>query len=117
MTPTASTVDVGADDDAARHQAASPDERAREIEAKMTDDEEGKPVAAFEARYIEVTTFGGFGAGSGSMWDVMGALEYKFSNRFSAIAGYRVLGVDYEKVDFAYEVEQSGVMLGGVFTF
>lgn len=40
---------------------------------------------------------GGFGAGSDSMWDVMGALGYKFSNRFSAIAGYRVLGVDYEK--------------------
>jgi len=60
---------------------------------------------------------GGFGAGSDSMWDVMAALGYKFNDRLSTVAGWRVLSVDYEKGAFAYDVEQSGLMLGALYTF
>lgn len=60
---------------------------------------------------------GGFGAASDSMWDVMGAIGYSISDRFSVAAGYRVLGVDYKKNGFAYDVRQSGPLLSAVLRF
>lgn len=60
---------------------------------------------------------GGFGAGSDSMWDVMGVIGYRFSDTFSVAAGYRILGVDYRDDGFAYDIEQSGPMLGAVIEF
>ncbi len=60
---------------------------------------------------------GGFGAGSDSMWDVTGVIGYRFSDTFSVAAGYRILSVDYRDDGFAYEIEQSGPMLGAVVEF
>ncbi len=59
-------------------------------------------------------------AGGGSsdfMWDVWGGLGYQFSDSFSAIAGYRGTGVDYEKNGFVFDVVQQGPVLGAVFRF
>jgi hypothetical protein len=60
---------------------------------------------------------GGFRNGSDSMWDVMAALGYRFNDRFSGVAGYRALSVDYENDGFLYDVEQSGIMLGANYAF
>lgn len=60
---------------------------------------------------------GGFGAGSDSMWDVMGAVGYRVTETFSVAAAYRMLSVDYREDGFAYDIEQSGPMLGVVLTF
>jgi len=55
--------------------------------------------------------------GSHSMWDVMGAIGYSVSEKFSVAAGYRVLSIDYSKDSFKYDVQQSGPMLGAVLNF
>lgn len=60
---------------------------------------------------------GGFGAASDSMWDVMAAVGYRASDTFSVAAGYRMLGVDYRDDGFAYDIEQSGPMLGVTLEF
>jgi len=60
---------------------------------------------------------GGFGVSSDLMWDVMGGIGYSFSDRFSVVAGYRALGVDYKNNGFVYDVVQDGPILGGVFRF
>lgn len=60
---------------------------------------------------------GGFGAGSDSMWDVMGAVGYRVTDTFSIAAAYRMLSVDYRDDGFAYDIEQSGPMLGVVLEF
>lgn len=60
---------------------------------------------------------GGFGAGSDSMWDVMGAVGYRVTDTVSVAAAYRMLSVDYRDDGFAYDIEQSGPMLGVVLEF
>jgi len=60
---------------------------------------------------------GGFGAGSDSMWDVMGAVGYRVTDTFSVAVSYRMLGVDYRDDGFAYDIGQSGPMLGVVLEF
>lgn len=60
---------------------------------------------------------GGFGVGSDSMWDIMGGVGYRVSDRVSLYAGYRAAGVDYAKNGFAYDVTQRGPVFGGVFRF
>lgn len=60
---------------------------------------------------------GGFGAGSDSMWDVMGGVGYRVSDRVSLYFGYRAAGVDYSSGGFVYDVTQKGPIFGGVFRF
>ena len=60
---------------------------------------------------------GGFGLSSDNMWDVMGAVGYKFNDLFSVVVGYRGFGVDYSEDGFVYDVTQKGPVIGGVFKF
>ncbi|MFU0507146.1 hypothetical protein [Pseudaminobacter sp. NGMCC 1.201702] len=53
------------------------------------------------------------GAGAADVdWDVAGAVGYHISDRFSALVGYRALGVDYEKGSFVFDIVQQGPILG-----
>lgn len=59
-------------------------------------------------------------AGGGSSdfgWDVMGGVGYEFSDRFSAVVGYRAAGVDYQDGPFLYDVTMQGPILGAVIRF
>ena len=51
---------------------------------------------------------GGFGAGSKISWDVFGGFGYAFSDRYSAVLGYRALSVDYSRNNFIYNIVQKG---------
>lgn len=50
-------------------------------------------------------------------WDIAALVGYDFSPRFSAVAGWRVLGVDYDHDGFAYDAIQRGPIMGAVFKF
>ena len=59
------------------------------------------------------TGWGLVGAGGADLdWDVAAALGYRFNDRFSAIAGYRALGVNYENDGFVFDVVQQGPIFG-----
>jgi hypothetical protein len=60
---------------------------------------------------------GGFGAGSDVTWDALATVGYQWTDRFSLVAGYRALGVDYEDDGFVYDVIMQGPVLGAVFRF
>jgi hypothetical protein len=60
---------------------------------------------------------GGFGVASDFTWQLLGTLGYRFSDRFSARAGYRHLVVDYEDDGFVWDVDLSGPILGASFRF
>jgi hypothetical protein len=58
------------------------------------------------------------GAGQADLdWDVAANLGYQFTDRISAVAGYRALGVDYNQDGFVFDVVQQGPILGMVFRF
>jgi hypothetical protein len=60
---------------------------------------------------------GGFGASSDFMWDVFGGIGYQVSDRFSATAGWRHIGVDYQHNAFVFDVDLDGPMIEGSFKF
>ena len=60
---------------------------------------------------------GGFGASSEFMWDVFGGLGYQVSDWFAATAGWRHIGVDYQKGAFLFDVDIDGPMIEGSFKF
>jgi hypothetical protein len=60
---------------------------------------------------------GGFGAGSKSSWDVFGGIGYSFSDRVSAVIGYRAMGIDYSRKGYVYDIVQKGPMTAFVFRF
>jgi len=66
--------------------------------------------------FMTVIAIGG-GLSSRYEWDLFGGLGYRFSDRWSAIAGYRALKVDYRRGDFIYNVLQHGPVLGAQFRF
>lgn len=67
---------------------------------------------------VFVTGWGLVGAGGADLdWDLAGALGYRFTESFSAVAGYRALGVDYNEDGFEFNVVQSGPIFGAVFKF
>ncbi len=80
-------------------------------------------LAGIRARYaftdaIYVTGWGLVGAGQADLdWDVAAALGYKFNDTFSAVAGYRALGVDYSKDGFVFDAVQQGPIMGLVVHF
>jgi hypothetical protein len=64
------------------------------------------------------TGWGLVGAGEADIdWDVAGGLGYQFNDRWSAVAGYRALGVDYSREGFVFDVVQQGPILGLVARF
>jgi hypothetical protein len=64
------------------------------------------------------TGWGLVGAGEADIdWDVAGGLGYQFNDRWSAVAGYRALGVDYSSDGFVFDVVQQGPIMGAVFHF
>jgi hypothetical protein len=59
-------------------------------------------------------------AGGGSSdfnWDLLGAVGYKVNDRFSAMAGYRAQGIDYEDGPFVFDSVIQGPILGGTIKF
>lgn len=67
---------------------------------------------------VYLTGWGLVGKGQAKVeWDVMAGLGYAFDQRLSAVAGYRALGVNYNRSGFAYDVVQQGPMMGLVFRF
>ncbi len=64
------------------------------------------------------TGWGLIGAGGADLdWDVAGGLGYQFNDTWSAVAGYRALGVDYSNDGFVFDVVQQGPILGVVAKF
>jgi Protein of unknown function, DUF481 len=67
---------------------------------------------------VYLTGWGLVGAGGADLdWDVAAALGYRFNERFSAVAGYRALGVDYEDNGFVFDVVEQGPIVGLVVHF
>jgi hypothetical protein len=67
---------------------------------------------------IYLTGWGLVGAGGADIdWDVAGAVGYRFTDKISAVAGYRALGVDYSEDGFVFDVVQQGPILGMVVRF
>lgn len=63
---------------------------------------------------VYLTGWGLLGAGEADVdWDVAGALGYRINDRFSALLGYRALGVDYKNDDgFVFDIVQQGPIIG-----
>ena len=59
----------------------------------------------------------GFGAGSQLEYQVVPALGYQLTKRFTLQAGYRYLNVDYRSGGFKYDVRMSGLLLGATIRF
>ncbi|WP_157018904.1 DUF481 domain-containing protein [Mesorhizobium xinjiangense] len=67
---------------------------------------------------LYLTGWGYVGAGGADIdWDVAGALGYRFNDRFSAVLGYRALGVDYSDDGYVFDVVEQGPILGLVVRF
>jgi hypothetical protein len=66
--------------------------------------------------YLTGWALGG-GGSSDSAWDLMGGVGYEISDRFSAVLGYRAMGVDYQDGPFVFDVTMQGPVLGAVFRF
>jgi len=69
---------------------------------------------------LRLTAFGyvgGFGLVSHYVYDLFGALEYRFRDWISVAAGYRYLSVDYDTDGFVWDVWMSGPLLGVIFRF
>ena len=66
--------------------------------------------------YLTGMALGG-GGGSKFAWDLLGGLGYEFSDRISAVAGYRAIGVDYQSGPFEFDTTIQGPIIGASFTF
>jgi len=60
---------------------------------------------------------GGFGAGSNFTWSALATVNYVFSDHFSASAGYKALGVDYEDDGHVFDARFHGPVLGVTYRF
>jgi hypothetical protein len=60
---------------------------------------------------------GGFGVSSDLTWQVLGTLDYRFTDWLSVRAGYRHLEVDYDRGGFVWDVRMSGPIVGATFRF
>jgi len=61
----------------------------------------------------QISAYGDIGAGAANLdWSVGGNIAYYFNHYVGLTAGYRVLGVDYEKDGFLYDVRMNGLLLG-----
>ena len=66
---------------------------------------------------IGFADIGGFGAGSEFTWEVFGGLDYAFSPKFSANAGFRYLSIDYEGSKADIDLEVYGPVIGATLRF
>lgn len=57
-------------------------------------------------------SIGGFGVGSDLSFDIFGGLEYAFSERFSANAGFRYMSFDYAGDNADLDLEMYGPVVG-----
>ncbi len=65
-----------------------------------------------------LTGWGMIGAGGAKMdWDVAAGLGYQFNETWSAVVGYRALGVDYDRDGFVFDAVQHGPIMGLVVRF
>ncbi len=60
---------------------------------------------------------GGFGAGSQFSWEVYGGLDYAITDRFSTVAGFRYLSIDYEDGGTELDLTTYGPVLGATLRF
>jgi len=60
---------------------------------------------------------GGFGLGSRLTYQVLGTIDYAWTDRLMLRAGYRLLSVDYETDDFLYDVKMYGPVVGVTYRF
>jgi hypothetical protein len=60
---------------------------------------------------------GGFDVGSKLAYQVIGFVNYQWSEHWQFHAGYRVLSVDYEDGDFLYDVRQHGPLIAATYRF
>lgn len=62
---------------------------------------------------LYLTSWGLVGGGGARIdWDVAAGIGYAFSDRISAIVGYRALGVDYRDGGYVFDAVQQGPILG-----
>lgn len=67
---------------------------------------------------VYLTGWGNVGAGRAKLdWDAAAAVGYRINDSFSAVAGYRALGVDYSHDGFVFDVVQKGPILGLAYHF
>ena len=59
--------------------------------------------------YVDI---GGFGVASDFTWQALLGVNYDFSKSIAGKAGYRMMGVDYDKDGFAYDMTYSGLYFG-----
>lgn len=80
-------------------------------------------VAGLRGRYLFndswfFTGWGVVGAGQARLdWDATAALGYQINNDFSAVLGYRAVGVNYNRNGFIYNVIQQGPIMGLAYRF
>ena len=60
---------------------------------------------------------GGWGAGSELDYQIVGALGFKVSRKFTLGAGYRYLYVNYRPTNFVFDTAMSGPMVGLTYNF
>jgi opacity protein-like surface antigen len=60
---------------------------------------------------------GGFGAGSDLTWQAIAGIGYRFNPRWSVTAGYRALGLDFQRDGFELDVIMHGPVVGVGFRF
>ncbi len=81
------------------------------------------PMVGVKARFDTGTpwffnAWGIIGTGSSDIsWDVLAGAGYQWTDKFSTVAGYRALGVDYNDDGFVYDIVQQGPYLGATFHF
>ncbi|WP_346909635.1 hypothetical protein [uncultured Roseibium sp.] len=66
--------------------------------------------------YLTGTALAG-GRGSNFGWDLMGGLGSQITDCFSAVAGYRAMGGDYQDGPFEFDVTIKGPIIGASFKF
>ena len=60
---------------------------------------------------------GGFGVGSQLQWELLGTVNYAFTDRFSGLLGYRYISVDYDSDTLNLDIDLYGPMVGLSYSF
>ena len=60
---------------------------------------------------------GGFGVGSQLQWELLGTVNYSFTERFSGLLGYRYISVDYDSDTLNLDLDLYGPMVGISYSF
>lgn len=60
---------------------------------------------------------GGFGLSSDLTWQAVASVNYRLSDRFSLVVGYRYYAIDYSHDGFVFDVAQYGPLIGTAIRF